>query len=460
MSTSIPTPGGSASPGLPPSVPVPLAERLARLQAAGRQVESLAADYHATLRPLRETLQAVADASLENRLQWADAVSGLARQLTMDGMRDVPRSLIAVPRWEKVFDAGQPGRAFAGQAFCESLAGLIADGTPLSGFFAVLDSHKFITFAVATREICDVLSHLLFLRTERTVPEFTERFAIIVTGTGMDAEQLRLRLAQCCLPLSAEAEVAIHEWDEYCTGLPFYEVDIRPSAPTPAVANPISSTGSTTVQVTRIASILNHHNQRLQVDLDTCPVRGLAVTPSYLSRTPERLCCSWLVERLQAGRVMELRQMPNGDWFVLEQGSVEGVVINGDQLRDLQPWSGTTTTTAGPLVPNADHRLDGVYEEHGQFVIRWKGDRIVCDTSEEQVWRIIKHMWPPVDRKEASIAEVKEAIKSTATHDKWGTNTASKVKQFLLRVPMGFEMNCVSENAQGIEVFRWKQVSG
>jgi hypothetical protein len=228
-----------------------LADRLARLQATGQQVESLAADYRAALQPLRDALQAVADAPLEDRSRWAEAVSAVARRLSLEGMGDVPSTLRNIPRWGNAFDAGRPGRALVGQALCEALAGVIATGTSPTGFFAVLDNHSFITSDEAAREICDVLSHFMHILTERTAPRFAERCALVRSAVGMCSETLQLRLAQCGVPLSSDAGAAIHDWEESRTPWPIYpNVEIRPStSDTPRVDLP-PPTGSTPAQLT------------------------------------------------------------------------------------------------------------------------------------------------------------------------------------------------------------------
>ena len=207
-----------------------LTHRLAKLRSAAEAIERLAAGYHSAIRPVREALQAVADVPLEERDRWAGAVSALARRLADNGMADVPASLEGVERWDRQFDAGKPGHAFAGRAFCAALAATIADGSPPAGLFAILDQHSFITTPAATREVCAVLSQLFHVHTERTAPEFTRGYGAILAEARIDGETLRHRLAQCGLSLSGEAVAAIHDWDECSSGVPFYRVDIRPAA--------------------------------------------------------------------------------------------------------------------------------------------------------------------------------------------------------------------------------------
>jgi hypothetical protein len=207
-----------------------LTHRLAKLRTAAEAIERLAADYLSALRPVREALQAVADVPLHDRHRWGDAVSSLARRLSDHGMADVPASLEGVERWGRQFDAGNPGRAFAGRAFCAALAAAVADGSPAAGFFATLDQHSFITTPAATREVCAVLSRLGYVHTERTAPQFTRGYGAILVDVGIDGETLRHRLAQCGMSLTDEAAAAIHDWDECSTGIPFYAIDIHPAA--------------------------------------------------------------------------------------------------------------------------------------------------------------------------------------------------------------------------------------
>lgn len=207
-----------------------LTHKLANLRSTAEAIERLAADYHSAIRPVREALQAVADVPLEERDRWAGAVSALAGRLSENGMADVPASLEAVERWDRQFDAGKPGRAFAGKAFCAALAAGIANGSPPDGFYATLDLHPFITNEAATREVCAVLSQLLYVHTERTTPKYTRKYGKILAEAGADGETLRLRLAQCGTPISSEAVAAIEDWDECSAVIPFYHVDIRPTA--------------------------------------------------------------------------------------------------------------------------------------------------------------------------------------------------------------------------------------
>ena len=207
-----------------------LADRLTNLHSAAQSIERLSADYHAALRPVRQALQAVADVPLDERDRWASSVSALARQLSESGMADVPASLEGVERWDRQFDAGDLGRAFAGRAFCSTLAAAIRDGSPPASFFVTLDRHPFITPHDGVREVCAVLSQLLYVHTERTAPRFTRAYGKIVAEVGMDGEMLRYRLAQCGIFLSADAAAAVHDWDECSTGVPFYPADIRPAA--------------------------------------------------------------------------------------------------------------------------------------------------------------------------------------------------------------------------------------
>ena len=206
--------------------------RLAELRDLGQQVEAVAVDYHAALRPLREALQAVADAPLQDRERWGNAVYNLADQLVEEGMGDIPASLRDSPRWGIAFEAGQPARAVAGEAFCDALSNVIANGSSPSGFFAACEQYPFMKPDKATREIRAVLSQLLYRRTHPAAQELSERLEATFSHTDMCAEMLQDRLAQCEMPLSNMAIAAIRASAEYRTGVPFYDVDIRPTTPT------------------------------------------------------------------------------------------------------------------------------------------------------------------------------------------------------------------------------------
>jgi hypothetical protein len=101
---------------------------------------------------------------------------------------------------------------------------------------------------------------------------------------------------------------------------------------------------------------------------------------------------------------------------------------------------------------------DGPFDENGQFGIRWNGFQRPCDDCERQPWAIIRAMWPPADRKERPVSEVKRRVGTTAEHEKWATNEAVKVRKILDRVKMGFTF-VRAVNPDGAEVFRWERVS-
>jgi hypothetical protein len=220
-----------------------LEERLTRLHTAAEAIERVATDYHAAILPVREALQAVANVPLEDRDRWADAVSTLAQRLSAVGMAEVPASFEGIERWDRKFDAGDLGRAFAGQAFCKALAATIAGGTP-DGFFATLHQHQFISDNAATREVCAVLSRLLYVHTERTAPQFTREYGKVLAEVGIDGETLQFRFRQCGLSLSTQAAAAISDWNECSSGVPFYPVDIVPHVEdTAATREPEKSEG-------------------------------------------------------------------------------------------------------------------------------------------------------------------------------------------------------------------------
>lgn len=206
----------------------PLSHKLAKLHSAAESVERLAAEYQGVIRPVREALQAVADAPLDDRNRWAGAVSALALRLSENDMADVPASLEAVPRWERQFEEGKPGNAFAGKMFCATLASMIAEGTPSDEFFDALDKHRFITTVDATQEVCAVLCRLLHVHIERTAPRFGASYRAILTEAGTESENLRARLAQCGLTLSSDAVSSTRDWSECSSADPFYHVDIYP----------------------------------------------------------------------------------------------------------------------------------------------------------------------------------------------------------------------------------------
>lgn len=207
-----------------------LARKLALLRTARDAIERLAADYHSAIRPVQVALEAVANVPLTDRTRWAGAVSALACQLTEAGIGDVPATLETVERWDRQFDAGLPGQAVAGKAFCTALAATVADGTLPVGFFSTLDQHPFITTPDATREVCAVLTQLLYVHTQRTTPGFASRYAVILTEAGTDGDTLRDRLGKCGMSLSVDAAAAIAPWNQCRDGSGFYAVHISPFA--------------------------------------------------------------------------------------------------------------------------------------------------------------------------------------------------------------------------------------
>lgn len=227
-----------------------------------------------------------------------------------------------------------------------------------------------------------------------------------------------------------------------------------------------------------IACIMRQDNgKRMPVALELCPHQGFAVAPSYFDfpGAVERFGSEWIVRRLQAGALLELRQMPNGDWFVVEWGGTEGEVINGDQLRDLRGCSTTTTTTAGPSsgmteiaqpVPLArrDQKPDGPYQDGAAFGIQWEGTRYPCDQDERLPWEILSVMWPPIDQEERTVEEVQSALAERRAMRKqpgelgeqWGKNNAGLVRKILNRVQLGFTFKYLKTDR--VQVFRWHQV--
>ncbi|WP_145238582.1 helix-turn-helix domain-containing protein [Urbifossiella limnaea] len=202
-----------------------------QLRAAAASIEQLAADYHAALKPVYDALQAVADASFDDREKWAAAVVALARRLAENGLGDVPASRQGAGRWAIQFDNGKPGNAFAGHAFFAALAAAIADGSSPVTFFTTLDQYSFVPRA-AGQEVCAALSNLLYVHKERVAPNFTAAYRRMLNAVEMDGSLLCLRLHRCDIRLSSDTLAAMHDWDECATGVaPCYTADIRPSQP-------------------------------------------------------------------------------------------------------------------------------------------------------------------------------------------------------------------------------------
>jgi hypothetical protein len=66
-------------------------------------------------------------------------------------------------------------------------------------------------------------------------------------------------------------------------------------------------------------------------------------------------------------------------------------------------------------------------------------------------------MYPPVDKKEGLVSDVKRAINSTATHDKWAINNAGRVREILNRIQIGFTFERYGE-PRSAEVFCWERI--
>ncbi len=91
---------------------------------------------------------------------------------------------------------------------------------------------------------------------------------------------------------------------------------------------------NTPVRVT----VRDHFGKQFELDPGQCPSFGIAVKPSYLEQTPQRLGSDWIAQRLMFGKKLELRRIGNdGTWFVVDLEEMQGEVINLDQLRDLKP---------------------------------------------------------------------------------------------------------------------------
>ena len=76
---------------------VGLLARYGRLKAAGGRVEALAAEYHAALRPIREAVQAVADAPPDDRDRWSASLASLAAAIAEAGLSELPAEMRGYP---------------------------------------------------------------------------------------------------------------------------------------------------------------------------------------------------------------------------------------------------------------------------------------------------------------------------------------------------------------------------
>src|SRR4051812_44916708 len=82
--------------------------------------------------------------------------------------------------------------------------------------------------------------------------------------------------------------------------------------------------------------ITDHYGKLHTIDLAICTRHGLAQKPNYLEQTPSRIGSDWIVRRFTEGHSLELWQTGDGIWLVVDRTDLTGVVINGDQLRDLR----------------------------------------------------------------------------------------------------------------------------
>lgn len=97
---------------------------------------------------------------------------------------------------------------------------------------------------------------------------------------------------------------------------------------------------------------------------------------------------------------------------------------------------------------------DGPFETDGRFGLRVGGVEKPFLTKEQQSFRIIRHMWPPTERREFGAVEVKRAIGSAAKNPKWPTNEASKARDVLGRCGVPFTI----EADNGSAVFWWQAI--
>jgi hypothetical protein len=177
-------------------------------------------------------------------------------------------------------------------------------------------------------------------------------------------------------------------------------------------------------QLYRKVRIVDHDNLCCEIDLRCCSYHGLATSPHYLAHNPERLHNDWLVEQFTAGRQLELWHTPHHQWIAVQQGGVDGVGINDDQLRDLyQQFPVLTITTTGS--PQAD----GPFEPFG---FRWAGmdidftdtpllHRLVCALWDQSVGKphparkithVMTELWPDDDEADDKL---KNAIARTCS---------------------------------------------
>ena len=105
-----------------------------------------------------------------------------------------------------------------------------------------------------------------------------------------------------------------------------------------------------------LVRVINHDNSLHSIDLAACTYHGPAVRPDYLELTPKRIGSDWITGRLMARHNLELWQTRDGTWLVVDRADLEGEVINGDQLRDLQPMPITTKTPPPPSAITVETR--------------------------------------------------------------------------------------------------------
>jgi predicted ATPase len=82
--------------------------------------------------------------------------------------------------------------------------------------------------------------------------------------------------------------------------------------------------------------IIDHHNRDHSFDLATCTYHGQVVKPEYLEQTPVRIGSDWIANRLLQGIKLELWELRDGVWIVVDRADNEGVVINSAQRDDLR----------------------------------------------------------------------------------------------------------------------------
>ncbi|MDW8244614.1 MAG: hypothetical protein RMJ88_15510 [Thermogemmata sp.] len=158
-------------------------------------------------------------------------MAALARQLLVSGLHDTPAILQELEqRWGVLSRIGRLKSALTGQAFCDALAQTIEKGAFPREFFTTIKQHA-IDHTIVRREICEVLSYLLYVYQQRTAPAFARRYHTILTQSGMENVNFQLLLADYGKSLSVATAEAVVDWENFVEANPVFTVLIRPSLP-------------------------------------------------------------------------------------------------------------------------------------------------------------------------------------------------------------------------------------